>query len=71
MREQGVLLGRVDAAYPQQRIALEADGYEFHSARAEWLHDRRRQNAFESRGRRFLRFTAEDRRVPQPFMAIE
>ena len=69
LREQGVLLGRVDAAYPRELIALEADGYEFHSARSEWLHDRRRQNAFESRGWRFLRFTAEDRRVPQPFMA--
>ncbi|MDQ3662499.1 MAG: type IV toxin-antitoxin system AbiEi family antitoxin domain-containing protein [Actinomycetota bacterium] len=69
LREQGILLGRVDAAYPQQRIALEADGYEFHSARAEWLHDRRRQNAFVSRGWHFLRFTVEDRRVPQPFLA--
>ncbi|MDQ3218466.1 MAG: hypothetical protein M3Q18_11590 [Actinomycetota bacterium] len=69
LREQGVLLGRVDAAYPHKLIALEADGYECHSARAEWLYDRRRQNAFESRGWRFLRFTVEDRRIPQPFMA--
>lgn len=69
LREEGVLLGRVDAAYPQQRIALEADGYEFHSARAEWLHDRRRQNAFVSRGWHFLRFTVEDRKIPQPFIA--
>lgn len=69
LREQGILLGRLDAAYPRQLIALEADGYECHSAWAEWLHDHRRQNAFESRGWRFLRFTVEDRRIPQPFMA--
>jgi len=69
LREHGVVLGRLDAAYPHKLIALEADGYECHSALAEWLHDHRRQNAFESRGWRFLRFTAEDRRVPQPFMA--
>ena len=69
LREHGIVLGKLDAAYPRKRIALEADGYEFHSALAEWLHDHRRQNAFESRGWRFLRFTSEDRRVPQPFMA--
>jgi very-short-patch-repair endonuclease len=69
LREQGLLLGRVDAAYPHELIALEADGYEFHSARSEWLHDRRRQNAFVSRGWRFLRFTVEDRRTPHPFVA--
>ena len=69
LREHGIVLGRLDAAYPHKLIALEADGYECHSAWAEWLHDHRRQNAFESRGWRFLRFTVEDRRVPQPFMA--
>ena len=69
LREQGVVLGRLDAAYPKKLIALEADGYEFHSARSDWLHDRRRQNAFESRGWGFLRFTVEDRSIPQPFVA--
>jgi hypothetical protein len=61
-------LGTADAAYPERRIALEADGYEFHSARPDWQRDRWRQNAWTGRGWRILRFTAEDADRPRVFV---
>jgi hypothetical protein len=66
--EGDVFLGTADAAYPNQRIALEADGYEFHSARPDWQRDRWRQNAWISRGWRILRFTGEDAPRPRVFL---
>jgi hypothetical protein len=63
-----VFLGTADAAYPEHRIALEADGYEFHSARPDWQRDRWRQNAWTGRGWRILRFTVEDAERPRVFL---
>jgi hypothetical protein len=66
--DEGTFVGRLDAAYPDSRIGLEADGYEFHSARGDWLRDRRRQNALVSRAWRILRFTSEDEARPLAFL---
>lgn len=66
--DQGTFVGRLDAAYPDLLIGLEADGYEFHSARGDWMRDRRRQNALVSRGWRILRFTSEDETRPLAFL---
>lgn len=68
VEEAGLYVARVDAAYPDRLLAIEADGYEFHSARPDWLLDRRRQNALVSRGWRVLRFTPEDDSHPRAFL---
>jgi hypothetical protein len=64
----GWSVGRVDGAYPDIMLALEADGYEWHSAKAEWLRDRRRQNALVALGWAVLRFTWEDAGRPMAFL---
>lgn len=53
----GELVCRLDFAWPQQRVVLEADGVGWHSAPAAVLHDRVRQNALTVRGWRFVRAT--------------
>jgi very-short-patch-repair endonuclease len=50
----GILIARVDFAYPVARIAIEIDGARFHDERR----DIDRQNTIESLGWRVLRFTA-------------
>lgn len=53
-------IGRVDFAWPEQRLVLEVDGFAFHSDRAAYRSDRRRGNALVLAGWRVLRFTWED-----------
>jgi hypothetical protein len=66
--DDGAFLGRLDGAYPELRIALEADGYEFHSAPS-GRRDRWRQNAFTGRTWLMLRFTSHDAARPRVFVA--
>jgi hypothetical protein len=61
-------IGRPDGAYRAQLIALEADGYEWHSAKSEWLKDRRRSNYLVSMGWVVLHFTWEDSERPAQFL---
>lgn len=42
IRDRGRLVGIVDAAYPDLRVAVEADGYQWHASRARWENDLRR-----------------------------
>ena len=56
----GRFVARVDAAYPDRRIAIEIDGYEFHSSPDAFQRDRARQNDLVRLGWRVLRFTAPD-----------
>jgi very-short-patch-repair endonuclease len=65
----GIPIKRADGAYPRLLIALEADGYEWHSAKAEWLRDRRQQNLLTAMGWVVLRFTWEDAARPATFVA--
>lgn len=46
----GRVRARVDFAYPNERLAIEADGYRFHSSPDDWHRDRRRLNAIGSLG---------------------
>jgi very-short-patch-repair endonuclease len=55
----GRLVGRVDLAYPQWRIAIEYDG-DHHRGREEYRDDQRRANALRVAGWTVLRFTASD-----------
>jgi very-short-patch-repair endonuclease len=48
----------LDMAYPEQRIAIEVDGYEFHRERGVFDRDRTRQNALVLAGWPVLRFTS-------------
>jgi very-short-patch-repair endonuclease len=63
IREFGRLLARVDLAYPDVLLAIEADGYRHHSGRTAWQNDRTRRNALTSRGWRVLHVTWEDLRL--------
>jgi very-short-patch-repair endonuclease len=49
---------RLDLAYPHARLAIEYDGWEFHSTREAFDRDRARANALELAGWRILRFTS-------------
>lgn len=51
---------RLDLAYPDQRIALEYDGAEWHSTRAQVRRDQRRQRSLEAAGWTVLRFGHDD-----------
>ncbi len=54
-----VVRAELDYAYPQQRIAIEIDGYGVHlRSRSTFEHDRHRQNELEIAGWRVLRFTS-------------
>jgi len=62
--DRGALLAVVDFAFPQQRVAIEADGYQFHSGRLQWEADLVRRNAVTALRWRMLNFswTEIDRR---------
>jgi len=48
----------IDMAYPEQRIAIEADGFDFHRGRVVFDSDRARQNDLVNLGWLVLRFTS-------------
>lgn len=51
-------VARVDFAYRESRLAIEIDGYQHHSGRKHWEHDRARQNRIVELGWFPLRITA-------------
>jgi len=57
-RIEGV--GRVDFAYPTARIAIELDGYEYHSDRGAFQTDRTRSNKLSLGEWLLLRYTKDD-----------
>jgi very-short-patch-repair endonuclease len=48
---------KVDVAFPQAKVAIEVDGWAFHSDGQVFQEDRKRQNAIALRGWQVLRFT--------------
>jgi very-short-patch-repair endonuclease len=48
---------RIDVAFPTQRVAVEVDGWAFHTDRAAFQRDRVRQNRISLHGWQVLRFT--------------
>ena len=48
---------KLDFAYVDEKIAIEIDGYEFHTSRTAFVDDRVRQNDLIAAGWRVLRFT--------------
>ena len=61
--EQGIFVGRVDVAYPDQRIAMEYDSYQEHVGKQQLVRDSRRRNAISALGWTVLVATAEDVRL--------
>lgn len=57
IRHQGRLVARVDFAYPRQRVAIEADGFEFHDTRRTFDDERARGNDLLAIGWDVLRVT--------------
>jgi very-short-patch-repair endonuclease len=53
-------VARVDYAYPEIRLAVEGDGYRYHTGRAAWRRDLERMNALIAAGWVVLRFTWDD-----------
>lgn len=57
---QGRFVARVDLGYPEQCVAIEADGRAFHTSPTDFERDRSRQNALVLAGWTVLRFTWRD-----------
>jgi len=57
IRVRGKLIALVDFAYPEIRLAIEVDGYRWHSGRARWEHDLARRNRLTSIGWRVIHVT--------------
>jgi len=51
---------RVDFAYPDARVAIEADGFRWHSSRQQFERDRARRNALTAMGWTVLHVTWEE-----------
>ena len=58
--DQGQLVARVDFAFVEARIAVEADGYRWHSGRQAWSKDLARRNRLTALGWHVLHITHED-----------
>ena len=56
----GSAIGRVDFAWPDVRLVVEADGFAFHADRASYREDRRRTQVLTRHGCAWLRSTYED-----------
>lgn len=59
MKHGGATFAILDLAYPASKVAIEADGYEFHFARAAWEHDRERDARLQALGWIVLRFSKQ------------
>jgi very-short-patch-repair endonuclease len=60
IRRQGRFVARVDAAYPELRIAIEFDSYEHHTGKLALVRDNDRRNELATVGWRTVTFTAAD-----------
>jgi hypothetical protein len=64
VRDEGRVVAVLDFAYPEARVAIEADSFRFHSSRAEWKRHRTRNNRLVKLGWRVLVATWDDLRAP-------
>jgi very-short-patch-repair endonuclease len=55
-----MLVAIIDFAYPAQRIAIEADGYRWHSGRHRWQRDLARRNKLTELGWKVFHITWSD-----------
>jgi very-short-patch-repair endonuclease len=64
VRRGAMLVGRVDFAYPEQRIAVELDGYEFRPGRTAFDRGKLRDNELQAAGYVLLHFTSTNLKRP-------
>jgi len=57
IRSRDRLVAVVDFAFPNERLAIEADGYRWHSGRRRWDYDRARRNELTLLGWRVIHVT--------------
>ena len=57
---EGRFIARVDFAYPQAKVAVEALSYRWHSGRRAWLRDTERQRNLRALGWQIIELTKED-----------
>lgn len=70
IRDAGGLVAVVDFAYPEQKLAIEADGYRWHSGRIKWQSDIARRNRLTALGWRLMHITWRDlAREPERVMS--
>jgi very-short-patch-repair endonuclease len=62
IRDRGHLIAVVDFAYPDVVLAIEADGYRWHSSRDQWQRDLARRSELARLGWRVIHVTADDLR---------
>ena len=62
IRVRGRVIAVPDFAYPDIRVAIEADGYGSHGGRARWAHDLARRNRVTAVGWRVIHVTWSDLR---------
>ena len=60
IRDGDRFIGRVDFAYPDAKVLIEADGYLWHFGREDWQRDGTKGNHLGLQGWLILRFTTED-----------
>jgi very-short-patch-repair endonuclease len=62
---------KVDVAFPKQKVAIETDGWAFHSSQEDFQNDRERQNKIALLGWQVLRFTWLDlTEYPQRVLSV-
>jgi len=59
-REYLVGRSRLDFAFPEKKLAVECDGYRYHSSPAQKEHDRKRDAFLRENGWRVIRFSAQE-----------
>ncbi len=59
VRDGSRFVARVDFAYPDHRVAIEADGFRYHDNRRGFDDERARGNQLEAMGWRVLRVTSK------------
>lgn len=70
VREGGKFIARLDFAYPERRLAIEVDGFGWHSSTRQLQRDRQRQNALVIRKWKIARFASDDIKH-HPYRVIE
>jgi len=60
IRDNGRVIAVVDFAYPDALVAIEADGYRWHSSRSQWERDLARRNAITALGWQVIHVTWAD-----------
>lgn len=60
VREHPIGRSRVDFALPELHLAIEIDGFDYHSSRDQLVADRRRQREIEAAGWRVIRFAGSE-----------